>query len=107
MFFLLCLRHVALQSLEAIYRDGLPVGYLRRADYAFALGKSIGYGYVHHPQGETVNNAFLKSGEYHIERMGVKYPATLHLKTPFDPKNERVKGIYTAQVDPMVKQAQN
>lgn len=37
---------------------------------------------------------FVKSGEYALERMGVTYPAQVHLKSPFDPDNKRVKGIY-------------
>ncbi|XP_066294122.1 sarcosine dehydrogenase, mitochondrial-like [Branchiostoma lanceolatum] len=86
--------HVPLLGLEAVWRDGIVVGYLRRADYAFSLGKSIGYGYVRNPEGGKVTADFLKAGEYSIERMGVVYPATIHLKTPFDPKNDRVKGIY-------------
>ncbi|XP_074650089.1 sarcosine dehydrogenase, mitochondrial-like [Tubulanus polymorphus] len=86
--------HVPLHGLEAIFRDDIPVGYIRRAEYAFALGKSIGYGYVCHPEGKTVNNAFLKSGQYRLEQMGTSYDATVHVQTPFDPKNNRVKGLY-------------
>lgn len=37
---------------------------------------------------------FVKSGDYALERMGVAYPAQAHLKSPFDPGNRRVKGIY-------------
>lgn len=37
---------------------------------------------------------FIKSGEFTLERMGVTYKAKAHLKTPFDPENKRVKGIY-------------
>lgn len=41
-----------------------------------------------------VNNDFIKSGEFTLERMGVTYKAKAHLKSPFDPENKRVKGIY-------------
>lgn len=85
---------MALQGLETIYRDGIPVGFLRRADYAHALGKSIGYGYIRNPEGTKVTMDFMKSGTYSINRMGDMIPATIHTKTPFDPKNKRVKGIY-------------
>lgn len=37
---------------------------------------------------------FVKSGSYQLERMGVSYPARAHTKSPFDPENKRVKGIY-------------
>ena len=83
-----------LLGLECIYRDNKPVGFLRRGDFAYALGKSIGYGYVSHPDGDNVTNEFLKSGTYSVENLGNVYPATIHTKTPFDPKNKRVKGIY-------------
>ena len=87
-------RHVALLGLECIYRNDKPVGFLRRGDFAFALGKSIGYGYVTNPAGENITNDFLKSGTYSIESLGNLYPASIHIKPPFDPKNKRVKGIY-------------
>lgn len=41
-----------------------------------------------------VSADFIKSGEFTLERMGVPYKAKAHLKTPFDPENKRVKGIY-------------
>lgn len=87
-------RHVPLHGLECILRDGVPVGFLRRAEYAFGLGKSLGYGYVRHPEGKVVTNDFLKSGNYILEKMGIEVPAQIHLKSPFDPQNKRVKGIY-------------
>lgn len=37
-------RDVCLLGLEAIYRDGVPVGYVRRADYAFYLDAPLAYG---------------------------------------------------------------
>nr|CAG4640629.1 EOG090X014D [Eulimnadia texana] len=86
--------HVPLWGLETIWRNGEAVGYLRRADYAFTLGKSIGYGYVSDPSAESVTPDFIRSGEYHIESMGKKYKAKIHLKSPFDPENKRVKGFY-------------
>ena len=76
----------------------MVIGFLRRGDYGFALGKCIGYGYLQHPDGNKVTMDFLKSGTYHIERMGKKYPAKIHTKTPFDPKNKRVKGIYDEEL---------
>lgn len=86
--------HIPLNGMETIYRNGAPVGFLRRGEYAFALDKSIGYGYVTHPDGDTVSMDYLKSGEWTLERMGEVYKATLHTKSPFDPKNKRVKGEY-------------
>ncbi|XP_027881086.1 sarcosine dehydrogenase, mitochondrial [Xiphophorus couchianus] len=81
-------------SLEAIFRNGVPVGHLRRADYGFFIDKTLGYGYIHNPDGGVVSGDFIKTGTFTLERMGVAYKAKAHLKSPFDPENKRVKGIY-------------
>lgn len=41
-----------------------------------------------------VSADFIQSGKFTLERMGVTYKAKAHLKSPFDPENKRVKGIY-------------
>jgi len=93
-------KSVCMHGLESIYRDGRVVGYVRRADYAFHLDYPICYGYVHSSDGaggsggEKVTNKWLSSGEYEIEVLGQRYPATLHTKSPFDPKNNRIQGVY-------------
>lgn len=86
--------HIPLLGLEAIRRDGELVGFLRQGEYGFHIKKSIGYGYISNPDGGKVTNKFLKQGEYTIERMGDVYPAQIHIKSPFDPENKRVQGIY-------------
>ena len=40
------------------------------------------------------NPDFVRKGDFTLERMGVTYQAKAHLKSPFDPENKRVKGIY-------------
>lgn len=84
----------AIQGLETIWRDDVPVGFVRRGGYGFHIGKSIAYGYVKNPEGVPVTNDFLKAGNYEIEFMGTRVPATFHMKPLFDAKNERIKGIY-------------
>lgn len=86
--------HVPLLGLEAIRRNGELVGFLRQGEYGFHIKKSIGYGYVKHPEGSKVTNKFLEEGEYTVERMGEVYQAQVHIKSPFDPGNKRVQGIY-------------
>uniref|UniRef100_A0A8C5FI04 Sarcosine dehydrogenase n=1 Tax=Gadus morhua TaxID=8049 RepID=A0A8C5FI04_GADMO len=44
--------------------------------------------------GHQANPDFVRSGDFTLERMGVTYQAKAHLKSPFDPENKRVKGIY-------------
>lgn len=85
--------HLPLWGLEAIWRNNRIVGFTRRADYGYAIGKSIAFGYIKAPNG-VVTTDYIKSGEYKLESMGQNYPATVHLKSPFDPSNKRVKGIY-------------
>ncbi|XP_072287286.1 sarcosine dehydrogenase, mitochondrial isoform X2 [Pyxicephalus adspersus] len=85
---------VPLFGLEAIWRNGVAVGHIRRADFGFAIDKTIGYGYIRNPDGGSVTADFVRSGEYVLERMGVTYAAEAHLKSPFDPNNNRVKGVY-------------
>ncbi|XP_028273006.1 sarcosine dehydrogenase, mitochondrial [Parambassis ranga] len=85
---------VPMFGLEAIFRNGVPVGHLRRSDYGFFIDKTIGYGYIRNPDGGVVSADFIKSGKFTLERMGVVYKAKAHLKSPFDPENKRVKGIY-------------
>ncbi|XP_005408513.1 PREDICTED: sarcosine dehydrogenase, mitochondrial isoform X1 [Chinchilla lanigera] len=85
---------VPMFGLEAIWRDGQVVGHVRRADFGFAVDKTIAYGYICDPSGGPVSLDFVKSGDYVLERMGVPYTAQVHLKSPFDPDNKRVKGIY-------------
>jgi len=86
---------VCLLGLEAILRDGEYVGHLRRGDTAYALDKEVGYGYVSRPDGGKVTPAWLAEGNYQLESRGNLYQATLHTKTPFDPRNERIQGHYT------------
>lgn len=42
-------------GLEAIFRNGVPVGHLRRSDYGFFIDKTIGYGYIRNPDGGVVS----------------------------------------------------
>ncbi|XP_069871099.1 sarcosine dehydrogenase, mitochondrial isoform X2 [Dipodomys merriami] len=85
---------VPMFGLEAIWRNGQVVGHIRRADFGFTLDKTIAYGYISDPSGQPVSLDFVKSGDYALERMGVTYAAQAHLKSPFDPDNKRVKGLY-------------
>ncbi|XP_041973675.1 sarcosine dehydrogenase, mitochondrial [Aricia agestis] len=84
---------VALFGQEAIYRNGEPVGYLRRGDYAYHLDCPIGIGYVNN-KGSIVTKNYLQEGQYEIEVMGKRYKAKLHLKSPFDPNGQRLLGNY-------------
>lgn len=42
-------------GLEAVWRDGKVVGHIRRADFGFAIDKTIAYGYIRDPAGGPVS----------------------------------------------------
>jgi len=85
---------VAIFGLEAIYRNGIPVGFLRRGGYSFSLETPLGTGYIIDPDGAVIDADYLKSGEYSLEVMGKHYKCRVSTGTPFDPKNLRIKGQY-------------
>jgi len=74
---------------ELILRDGKPVGDLKSASYGHTLGGAVGLGYVSNEEG--VGKAFIESGSYEIDIAGTRVPAKAYLRTPYDPKLERVK----------------
>jgi sarcosine dehydrogenase len=90
---------VAIYGLETIWRDDTSVGFLRRGDWGYNLNCSIGTGFVEHPKGQILTDEFLKSGNYYIEVLGKRYPATLFFKSPFDPNNRRLLGQYDQQFE--------
>ncbi|XP_030387177.1 sarcosine dehydrogenase, mitochondrial [Scaptodrosophila lebanonensis] len=86
----------AIWGLEGVYRDGEPVGVLRRAEYAYTLGKPLGQAYITRPDGQNIDNDYLRAGNYELDILGKRYKATCHLRSPFDPKGERVLGNYNS-----------
>lgn len=41
--------------------------------------------------GSVIDNEWINSGKYEIEVEGKMVPATVHIKSPYDPDNERVR----------------
>jgi len=74
---------------EPIFRNGEHVSEITSGAYAFKLGTSLGMGYLSQPGGIT--NDWILSGRYEVLAEGKKYPARVHLKSPYDPRNERPK----------------
>lgn len=81
---------VVLLGRETIYRDGRRVGWLSSGGYGHTVGKSIGLGYVRHPEGVTED--FVLSGSYELEVASERVPAQVTLAPLYDPQNLRVKG---------------
>jgi sarcosine dehydrogenase len=92
---------VPLHGSETIWRDGQCIGYVRSTAYGHTIGRSIAYGYVDCPESEQkITNKWLEQGVWQIGDRGALHAATLSLKAPFDPTNERVKGRYARAGSP-------
>ena len=74
---------------EVVRRDGRPVGYVRAASYGHTLGGAVGLAFLEPKQ--TVDEAWLSSGEWDVEINGKRYPARVSSKPLYDPKAERIK----------------
>lgn len=85
---------VPLWGLEGVYRNGEPVGHLRRAEFGYFINKSIGQSYIHRSDGQPIDMDYLKQAAYEIDVMGCLHPAKLHTKAPFDKTDQRPLGFY-------------
>ena len=80
---------VVLLGRETIYRNGERVGWLSSAGYGYTIERSIGYGYVRHPDGVTPE--FVRSGSYELEVATERFPCEVSLQPFYDPGGERVR----------------
>lgn len=80
---------VVLLGRETIYRNGERVGWLTSGGYGYTVGKSIGYGYVRHPDGVTRD--FVETGTYELEVGTERVPCEVHMAPLYDPAMTRVK----------------
>ncbi|MCB0084890.1 MAG: aminomethyltransferase family protein, partial [Caldilineaceae bacterium] len=69
---------------EAILANGKAVGYITSANYGYAVGKFIMYGYL--PIEHASTGAPLE-----VEYFGERYPATVTEEPLYDPGMERLK----------------
>ncbi len=74
---------------ELILRNGVPVGEIRSAAHGHTLGCAVTLGLVSDEAG--INKDWLEQGDFEIDVAGKRYRARLHLRSPYDPKSERVK----------------
>jgi 4-methylaminobutanoate oxidase (formaldehyde-forming) len=73
---------------ELVLRDGIAVGQVTSGAWGEAVGGCVGLAYV---QG---NPDAARTGTYQVNVGGRLYPATVHLRPPFDPAGDRIKGRY-------------
>ena len=69
---------------EAIFADGHCVGHVTSANYGYAVGKFIMYGYLPIEQAQVGN-------QLEIEYFGERYSATVVAEPLYDPKMEKLK----------------
>ena len=79
---------------ELVLRDGIAVGQLTSGAWGEALRGCVGLAYIRDPAGDVLTTDVVRSGEYQVNVGGRLYPATVHLRPPFDPAGDRVKGRY-------------
>jgi 4-methylaminobutanoate oxidase (formaldehyde-forming) len=74
---------------EPIWRDDVLVGRITSGAFGHTVGRSIGLGYVTHPEG--VSAAFLRAGHWELEIAAERFPATAQLDALYDPTSARVR----------------
>lgn len=87
-------KQLPIWGLEGIYRNGEPVGHLRRAQYGYSLDRWIGQAYLKRKDNGVIDVDFIKAGEYEIDIMGKRHPIECLLRSSFDPKGKRILGDY-------------
>jgi 4-methylaminobutanoate oxidase (formaldehyde-forming) len=81
--------NIMLYGSEPIYRDGVWMENMTSGAYGFKLGSAVGMGYVKSEQ--QISEDWIISGKYEIEVEGKMIPAKVHIRSPYDPKNQRAK----------------
>ena len=82
---------------ELVLRDGVAVGQVTSGAWGETLGGCVALAYIRHPDGDVLTPDLARAGHYQVNVGGHLYPATVHLRPPFDPTNDRPKGRYDHQ----------
>ena len=80
---------IVLLGRETIYRGGERVGWLSSAGFGYTINRSIGYGYIRHPDGVTPE--YVLEGTYELEVATERVPCDVSLQPFYDPRSERVR----------------
>jgi 4-methylaminobutanoate oxidase (formaldehyde-forming) len=76
---------------ELVLRDGFAVGQVTSAAFGTTLNACVALAYIWNPSDEVVTREYLETGDYDINIGGDVVRATLHLRAPFDPENNKIK----------------
>ncbi len=74
---------------ELVLCNGVEMGEVRSAAYGHTLGATAALCHLH--ASEPITKALVESATFEIDLAGRKYPATAHLRPPYDPGNKRPK----------------
>jgi len=78
---------------ELVLRNGIAVGQVTSGAWGEAVRGCVGLAYIRHPDGDVLIREVVRAGTYEVNVGGRLYPATVHLRPPYDPEGERVKGL--------------
>ena len=76
---------------ELVLRDGVPVGQVTSAAWGETVGSCVGMAYVSSPDAAPVSREFIAAGRYEINVGGKISSATVSLRAPYDPSNQRIR----------------
>jgi glycine cleavage system aminomethyltransferase T len=76
---------------ELVLRDGEVAGQVTSVAWSATLGACVGLAYVWRPDQEPVMGDHLASGNYEVTVGDRVCAATVGLKAPYDPANERIR----------------
>ena len=79
---------------ELVLRDGVAVGQVTSGAWGETLGGCVGLTYIRLPDDRVLTPDLLRAGAYQVNVGGQLYPATVHLRPPFDPTGDRIRGRY-------------
>jgi 4-methylaminobutanoate oxidase (formaldehyde-forming) len=76
---------------ELVVRDGRAAGQVTSAAWGETVGGSVGLAYIR-AGGGVVTADVARAGSYEVNVGGELRRASLHLRPPFDPAGEKIKG---------------
>ncbi|MCA9996497.1 MAG: aminomethyltransferase family protein, partial [Anaerolineales bacterium] len=74
---------------EVVYRNGVPVGYVRAGSYGFSLGGAVGLFMIE--AGDAITAVYIAQGKWEIDIAGKLYPAEVSLRPFYDPQMKKIK----------------
>lgn len=73
---------------EAVLCDGVEVGEVRSGGYGHTLGGAVALCEIH--ADEPVAVSYVSAGQFEIDIAGLRCSAKAYLRTPYDPKGEKI-----------------